>query len=75
MNLVFEVVGGGFVDFPYQTSTELTFAVLAAETTLGKVMLITKDVESKGWDLEDRKETMEAVFKLLNNENLRLSYL
>jgi hypothetical protein len=76
MNLCFDVVGGGHVEFPYQTRTELTYEVLKAKTADERLELIAEDLERIGDEsFYDMSETLEEVSMLLKNPNLILSFI
>lgn len=74
MNLIFDVKGGaGCVDFPFQTPTTLTKAVLRAEGQEAKLKLIREELEGRGCIPEDIVSVLEEVKALMDNPNLELS--
>jgi hypothetical protein len=75
MNLCFDVVGGGHVEFPYQTSTKLTYAVLEAKTTDERLQLILNDLTSRDYDGYDLAQIMSNASIMLNNPNLTLGLI
>jgi hypothetical protein len=75
MNLVFEVKGGGSVDFPIQTPTKLTYAVLKEKNIDKRLALIRKEIESYGWGKKDTTERMNEIKVLMNNPNLELTFI
>lgn len=76
MNLCFDVKGGaGMVDFPYQTSTELTYAVLNEKDDDKRLALIRKDIESWGRSKEEIERIMGEVEALMKSPNLELSLI
>lgn len=73
MNLCFSVVGGaGYVDFPIQTPTDLTQAVLEVSDDKSRLMIIENTLRKWGWDYDDRKELMLKIKALFENPNLIL---
>jgi hypothetical protein len=75
MNLCFDVVGGGFVEFPYQTSTDLTYAVLDAKTVSEQLLLINADLTKRGYEDDEKAKTLITIEKLLKNTNLELGMI
>jgi hypothetical protein len=76
MNLCFDVVGGGHAEFPYQTSTKLTYAVLEAKTADERLQLILNDLISRDFDeYEVYGDLKQEVSILLNNPNLILTMI
>jgi len=75
MNLVFEVKGGGSVDFPIQTPTELTYAVLKEKDINKQLAMIRKEIEGYGWEKKDTNERMNEIKALMNNPNLELTFI
>jgi hypothetical protein len=75
MNLCFDVVGGGHVEFPYQTSTDLTYAVLDAKTVPEQLLLINADLTKRGYEGTDLTEKLTYIGKLLGNTNLELGMI
>lgn len=63
MNLAFEVKGGGIVDFPYQTPTRLTKAVLACHTREERLALLRA---------ERGDQDLAEIDQLLQKPNLEL---
>ena len=76
MHLVFDIKGsssGACVDFPWQTSTDLTWAVLGEKNKEKRIALIEKDVRS--WrDMTDEKfeRVMDKVKTMLNDDTLEI---
>ena len=76
MNLIFDVKGGsGIVDFPFQTSTDLTYAVLNAKTKEEQVALVEKEMRERGFKNHQIKEQLGTVKALLSNPNLSISMI
>ena len=75
MNLIFAVEGGGIVDFPFQTSTDLTYAVLNAKTKEEQVALVEKEMRERGFKNDQVKEQLGTVKALLSNPNLSISMI
>lgn len=71
MNLSFKVKGGGYVDFPYQTRTTVSYAVLAATTVEEKLQILREDL-SQSDNEEWQQDTLRAIEALLTNPNLKL---
>lgn len=66
MNLIFTKPCGCHEEFPYQTSTSLTYAVLGAHTREEQLELIRKDLESHGWD-EWSEHVFDEIKEMLND--------
>jgi hypothetical protein len=75
MNLVFAVKEGGMIDFPFQTSTKLTLAVMAEPDNKKRLDIIRDDCNKCGWDQEDINKHMKTIKTLMNNPNLTLTYI
>lgn len=75
MNLCFYVSGGGFVDFPFQTPTELTYKVFQASTTDARIEILRETLREWGWGCEDIKDALQEIKDLLNNPNLDLQII
>lgn len=63
MNLKFE--GGNGQDFPFQTPTTLTYAVLAAPTKAERLKLIDDAMSSWGWTHDERHERLQVIIDQL----------
>lgn len=72
MNLAFEVKGGGIVDFPFQTPTDLSYAVLATKGYKKQLALIDAEMKKWGWEKEIRTEKLNSIEQLLKNPNLKM---
>ena len=71
INLCFYVKGSNtMIDFPYQTPSNLTWAVMGAQTDDEKIKLIEAKLEKKY-----RDEIMIKVKALIRSPNLELSYI
>lgn len=73
MNLCFEIKdssGDTHVAFPWQTSTEITYAVLNAETNEERLEILRESISS--WEESLIEEKMEQVEVLLSSEHLEL---
>ena len=55
MNLAFRTPDGGYEDFPFQTSTELTYDVMDEPDDIKKLELIEQEV-NKIWSGEGEEE-------------------
>ena len=72
LNLVFLVKGGGIVQFPIQTPTEVTFAVLNTKSRRERLRIINEELKRWGWDKKERTETLNKIETLMDNPNLKL---
>ena len=72
LNLVFLVKGGGVVQFPIQTPTEVTLAVLNTKSHKERLRIINEELKWWGWTKRGRTETMKRVKHLMDNPNLTL---
>jgi hypothetical protein len=75
MNLMFAVRGGGAVDFPFQTPTKLTYAVLAAPGKATRLQLLDDAMKEWGWSNTVRVEKMRAIKALMQNPALTLEMI
>lgn len=71
MNLAFKD-GDYIVDFPFQTPTRLSYAVIACDNTVGKLRLIKDHLKSWNWPLEEITWTLGKIKIMLEDENLEL---
>jgi hypothetical protein len=74
MNLVFITVPGNYmVEFPYQTSTNVTRAVLKATTIEDKLDILRKDIQSfSDGDTEWESDILFDIESSLRDETLDL---
>lgn len=72
LNLVFLVKGGGVVQFPIQTPTEVTLAVLNTKSRRERLRIINEELKHWEWD-KGRKEAMKKIRVLMDNPELILS--
>ena len=73
MNLYFGVKGTeAVVDFHFQTSTDLTMAVLAVEDTDQRLQLIESKLILAGWTRDQIDSTMAEVRALMEAPSLEL---
>ena len=77
MNLVFDVKNNphGMVDFPFQTSSELTRDVLDEPCNNKRIEIIRSRITEYGWDSEDIDRIMSEVITLINCDTLELSII
>ena len=77
MNLYFRVKdGSGMIDFPFQTPTELTYAVMEAETTQDRLALIKQYLERFEENTpEEIAETLEILEFRMNSKHLDLTLM
>ena len=74
-NLMFAVSGGWPVDFPFQTPTKLTYAVLAAPGTVTRLQLLDDAMKEWGWSKTVRVEKLRAIKALMQNPALTLEMI
>jgi hypothetical protein len=75
MNLYFKVKGApsfARVDFPWQTPTKITYAVIEAPTTKEKLKILRDSISY--WDSDIIEEKLEKVEKLLTSDVLELTF-
>ncbi len=72
LNLVFLVKGGGVVQFPIQTTTKVTLAVLNTKSVRKRLSIINEELKWWGWAKESRVETLKRIEALMDNPNLTL---
>ena len=76
INLFFKVKNGaGMVDFPFQTSTDLTYAVMKAKGREEQIKLLSDEMRLWGWGLADINEMLAEIEALMDNPNLELGYI
>ena len=74
MNLVFRCIdGSGYVDFPWQTRTDVTYAVLNATTDNEKLKILKDSISD--WDADLIEGRMAQVIRLLNSPHLELTMI
>ena len=73
MNLCFDVEGGGVVNFPFQSHTNLTIKILKAETTEKRLSIIEDYLISCKWEKEHINKTIAYLRVCFSNPNLMLS--
>lgn len=74
MNLAFFVNGGaGVVEFPFQTPTSLTYAVLKKETNEERLVLIKQYLE--GEPPEYVEDILEQIQQLMSSPHLTLGMM
>jgi hypothetical protein len=73
MNLEFRTVQGNHrVPFPFQTSTDLTYAVMNAESVEQQIALIECDVIAWSWDQVSINRLIDDCERLLRDPTLKL---
>jgi hypothetical protein len=76
MNLIFKVKGGaGYVDFPFQSDTNLTRAVLAESDNTKRIKIIGDQLIAWKWDRRVIIAVMETVKDLFNSPNLEIDQI
>ena len=65
----------GHVEFPFQTSTYLTYAVLALKTIEERLALIRLTITNYGWDKEDIEKYMCEIEALMTSPTLELGMI
>jgi hypothetical protein len=73
MNLAFTTRDGHFVEFPFQTPTDLSYAVINLRTTEAKLELIENQIRKWGWDEEEISEMMSEVRIMMTDPTLELT--
>ena len=71
MNLAFEI-DGVIVDFPFQTRTNLSYAVYNAKNTSARLKLIEIELKTYGWRRHDIDDLLDKCRKLLSNRKFKL---
>ena len=70
MNLHFQTkIGGYWVDFPFQTPTNLSYALKRAETVEEQIAILKRDATYIS------EYTMQSCIEMLNDNNLELVIL
>lgn len=75
MNLAFKIRSKNMthiVDFPFQTPTNLTYKVLAANTTDERITLIADQLRAWSWSADEVKVLLDQIRTMLNDEDLTL---
>ena len=75
INLCFRVKGASLfvrVDFPWQTSTKVTYAVIEASTLEDKLKILRDSISY--WEDNIIKRKMEEVEQLLTSDVLELEF-
>ena len=72
LNLVFLVKGGGIVQFPIQTPTEVTLAVLNTKSRRERLRIINEELKQWEWTKRGRTKTIKRIKLLMDNPNLKL---
>ena len=73
MNLIFRVKGcKGYVDFPFQTPTKLTYSVLNCKSKEKQLKLIKDYIDDMTWDPVIKKTKIKEVKDLLKSPYLKL---
>lgn len=76
MNLIFDVKGGpGYVDFPFQTPTNLTYAVLDAKSNEERIEIIEKQLIEWDWEGEEITRIMNEIKALFSCDTLEISLI
>lgn len=76
MNLYFETKDGvAMVDFPFQTPTDLTYAVIEEKDNTRRLELIKDAMISWEWDYDDIHEMLIRISEMLNSDHLQLTYM
>ncbi len=76
MNLCFDVKGApAIVDFPFQTPTDLTYAVLEEEDPEKRLILIETQLIEWGFNEEELAYKMAEVKALMDSPNLKLTMI
>ena len=71
MNLAFEF-SGVIIDFPFQTPTTLSRAVMKAKGLQQRLDLIEAELKNWGWPKEDIDEMLTKCRRSMTNKNFKL---
>lgn len=76
-NLIFitKAESAEIIDFPFQTPTQLTFAVINEKDPTARKKLILEHMTKCGWEKEIIDSMMEKVENLMSNPSLHLTYI
>ena len=77
MNLYFRVKDAptfAIVDFPWQTPTKVTYAVISAFTVEEKLKILRDSLSDWGWEDDIIEEKLKEVEQLLASDNLELAF-
>lgn len=84
MNLAFEIVGKGseitdlmddgygYIDFPYQTTTDISNKVLRAKNEEEQLTIIREDLISNDWNKREIDKALKKIKTLMNMTCLKL---
>lgn len=84
MNLAFEIVGKGseitdlmddgygYIDFPYQTATDISNKVLRAKNEEEQLTIIREDLISNDWNKREIDKALKKIKTLMNMTCLKL---
>jgi hypothetical protein len=77
LNLLFAVkgTGDGYVDFPFQTPTNLTHAVFNEQDNDKRLALIEAELFAWEWEEDEILTMLNRIKGLLNNPALSLTYI
>jgi len=84
MNLAFEIVdkknkvlkamgdGCGYIDFPYQTTTEISYKVLRAKNLEEQLTIIREDLTVNCWEKRQINRIINTIKRLMNMSGLKI---
>jgi len=84
MNLAFKIVGKGneitdlmddgcgYIDFPYQTTTDISNKVLTAKDKEEQLTIIREDLISNDWDKREIDRVLKRIKTLMHMPCLKL---
>ena len=76
MNLIFSVKDSpGMVRFPYQTTTDLTYAVLQTKDKQKQLSIIKQAILETEWEDEVQQRITDEVEALLSSPSLELTMI
>ena len=75
LNLVFSVANGVLIDFPFQTPTDLTIAVLSAEHQSDQLSLLDDAMKSWRWGKKKRRTHLISIKALMEAQALTLTMI
>jgi len=71
MNLFFSSISnnGIYIDFPFQTPTELTFKVIKAKTTVEQLAILKEYIDGfKCWNFAEKRRIWKRIKELMDSE-------
>lgn len=63
------------VDFPFQTPTTLSYAMMTTKTTEARLALVDDEMKKWGWTTSERESCLKRVRVLLEDPDLQLTII